>query len=228
MRVSHSRFVLFSAAMLCLAGPGASVGVAAGSGGGACQLQGVANIAPPLTTTSGSFAYSFTGTLGSCQSNVGGAPTSGTVSAGIQLPETVTLTNISTGATTAGTVLYQEAIPQGTGSCGSSTTAGQAIASWGDGKNTVIDYATTGALAAVQLQGTVIAGMTLTLVSNSVPSGFTAPSTFTISTDEPAFPVGEQSLAALTFSPTTPDQDCATVGVSSANINGAVGIGTAQ
>ncbi len=53
-----------------------------------------------------------------------------------------------------------------------------------------------------------------------------APSTFTISSDQPAFSVGEQSLAALTFSPTTPDQNCVTTGVSSANINGVVGIGS--
>src|SRR2546430_6273783 len=164
MSVRRSAIVLaagLSAAVLWVAPPGGSPAQAQNPGGGECQLQGVANISPPLSTTSGSFAYNFTGALSSCQSNVGGAPTSGTVSAGIQLPETVTLTNISTGATTAGTVLYQEAIPQGTGSCGSSTTAGQAIASWGDGKNTVIDYATTGALAAVPLQGTVIAGLTL-------------------------------------------------------------------
>ena len=80
----------------------------------------------------------------------------------------------------------------------------------------------------MQLQGTVVASMTLTLVASSVPAGFTAPATFTISTDEPAFPVGQQSLAALTFSPTTQDQDCVTKGVSSANISGAIGIGSAM
>jgi len=228
MDVRRSGIVLaaaLSAALLCVAGRGVSVARAAS--GGACQLQGVANIAPGLSATSGSFAYSFTGNLGSCQSNVAGAPTAGTVSAGIQLLETVTLTNTTTGATTTGTVLYQEPIPQGSGSCGSSTTAGQALAVWDDGSTTIIGYSTTGALAAVELQGSILPSMTLTLVPSSVPAGFTAPSTFTIASDEPAFTVGEQSLAALTFSPTTPDQDCVTTGVSSANINGAVGIGSA-
>src|SRR5207245_8962617 len=83
------------AAMLWVAGPGARRASAAG--GGECHLQGVANLSPPLSSASGSFAYNFTGTLGtgpmgSCQSNVAGAPTTGTVSAGIQLSETVPLT----------------------------------------------------------------------------------------------------------------------------------------
>src|SRR5204862_2177028 len=128
----------------------------------------------------------------------------------------VTLTNISTGGTTTGTVLYQEPIPQGSGSCGNSTTAGEALAAWGDGKNTVVDYDTTGALAAVQLQGTVVASMTLTLVASSVPAGCTAPSSYTLSRDEPTFAVGQQALAALTLSPTTQDPNGVTLGVSPA------------
>src|SRR2546427_4084296 len=212
-----------SAAVLWVAGPGASLAGAA-TGGGECQLQGVENTSPPLTSSSGSFAYNFTGTLSSCQSNVAGAPTTGNVSAGIQLPETVTLT--CTNGTTTGTVLYQEPIPQGSGTCGSSTTAGESLTVWNDGKNTVAAYTTTGALAAVQLQGMVVDSMTLTLVASSVPAGYTAPPTYVINTDEPAFPVGEGSLALLTFSPTTQDQNCVTVGVSSANIDGVVGIGS--
>src|SRR2546422_1928058 len=143
-----------SAAVLWVAGPGASLAGAA-TGGGECQLQGVANLSPPLTNTSASFAYNFTGTLSSCQSNVAGAPTTGNVSAGIQLPETVTLT--CAGGTTTGTVQYQEPIPQGSGSCGSSTTAGGALATGGDGKHTVVDYQNTGAVAAGELQGTGVA-----------------------------------------------------------------------
>ena len=232
MGVRRTSIVLataLGAAALWAAGPGASL-AGAQPAGGLCQLQGVANLSPPLTATAQSFAYNFTGSLGtgplgSCQSNVAGAPTTGTVSAGVQVPETVTLTNTSTGGTTTGTVLYQEPIPQGSGSCGSSTTAGMALVTWNDGKNTVVNYTTTGALAAVQLQGTVIASMTLTLVASSVPAGYTAPATYIVTSNEPAFAVGEQSLALLTFSPTTTDQNCETVGVSAADINGVVGIG---
>src|SRR5205823_10706451 len=124
---------------------------------------------------------------------------------------TVTLT--CTGGTTTGTVQYQEPIPQGSGSCGNSTTAGISLATWADGKHTVVSYNTTGALAAVQLQGTVVASMTLTLVASSVPAGCTAPSSYTISSDEPTSAAGEGALAALTFSPTPQDQNCGDLGV---------------
>ena len=227
MDVRHSSTALcaaFCAAVLWVAGPGVSHADAATAG--VCHLQGVANISPPLGSSSGSFAYSFTGALSNCESNVAGAPTSGTVSAGIQLPETVTLT-CATGTTT-GTVLYQEPIAQGTGSCGNSTTAGEALITWGDGLHTVANYSTAGALAAVELEGTVAPGMTLTLVASSVPAGCTAPASFTIDSDEPVFMDGQSALALLTFSPSTQDQNCVTVGVSSANIDGVVAIGSAS
>ncbi len=227
MDVRHSSRALCAAvcaAAVWVAGPGVSHADAATAG--ACHLQGVADISPPLGSSSGSFAYSFTGDLSNCESNVAGAPTSGTVSAGIQLPETVTLT-CATGATT-GTVLYQQPIAQGAGSCGSSTTAGEALITWGNGLHTVTDYTTTGAAAAVQLEGTVGASMTLTLVASSVPMGCTAPLSFTIDSDEPVFADGQTTLALLTFSPATQDQNCVTVGVSSANIDGIVGIGSAN
>ena len=62
--------------------------------------------------------------------------------------------------------------------------------------------------------------------ASSVPASCTAPASYTISSDEPTFAAGEGALALLTFSPTTQDQNCVTVGVSTANIDGVVGIGS--
>lgn len=211
---------------LALAGlAGVGVVTAAAQEGGGCQMQGVANLSPGLGSSSQNFSFNFTGNLTSCQSSTSGAPASGTTSAGVQLPETVTLTNTSTGATTTGTVQYQEPMPQGTGSCASSTTSGQALSTWADGTHTVVAFTTSGGGPAVALQGSVAGSMTLQLVASSVPAGESAPATFTITTNR--WTVGDSVGAPLTFSPTTQSQDCVTTPVTSANINGAVTIGAA-
>jgi hypothetical protein len=198
-------------------------GSASAASGGACQLTGVADLSPGLSTTSQAFNYSFGGALTGCQSNIAGAPTSGTASAGKALPETVTCTETATGATSPCTVQYRQPVPSGSGSCGSSTTAGKALVQWADGTTTVVDYTTTGALAAVRLSGQVVPSLTLDLIASSVPAGFTAPATFVIPTTR--FNPGESAGAALKFSPKS-GQDCATVPVTTADINGVVAVGT--
>ncbi len=224
LRRSVLALAVTSAAALAFAILPASLAGAAGPAGGACQLVGVANLNPGLGSTSQPFTYNFTGTLSGCQSNIASAPTTGTVSAGVTLPETVTLTNTSTGATQQGTVSYKEPVPTGSGTCGNSTTAGQSLSTWADNTKTVVSYTTTGALSAVSLSGNVAASMTLSLVASSVPTGFSAPATFTINTTR--YTTADTASGALTFTPTTQAQDCVTTPVSSANINGAIGIGS--
>src|SRR5947208_11398987 len=149
----HLAFVLAVAALgvsLLAVAP-----ASAAPGGGECQLQGVANLTPPLSSSDGAFTYSFTGALSGCQSNLAGAPTSGNESAGVTQPESVTLTNLTTGTTTTGTVTYQEPVPTGSGSCGSSNTAGESLTTWAGGTHTVVDYTTNGAPPGVAPRGAV-------------------------------------------------------------------------
>jgi hypothetical protein len=154
--------------------------------GGGCQLHGTANISPGLTTTAQDFSYTFTGNLTNCQSSSGG-PASGTVFAGTNgLP-----------------------VPSGNGSCESSTTNGIAVAQWADGTTTVVQYSTSGALAAVALQGTVIGSVTS---SNGT----------TYTTTRYA---GNSAAATLAFEPPDPTA-CNGAGVTTAGIDGVVALGS--
>jgi hypothetical protein len=210
--------ILFVAGALAISGAftGHSALAASGPSGGACQLTGSANLTPPLSGTSGSFSYNFSGTLSSCQSN-DGAPSSGTVSAGQSL--------------TQGGATYQEPASTGTGSCTSSTTKGTAIIKWADGDYTVLGYSTAGSGAVVALQGTVVPGVTLTGTQTVTANGTTTTETvhLTISTDEPATPVGDNALGELIFSTPSPTgaAGCAPggAGVPVASINGLTEIG---
>jgi hypothetical protein len=174
---------------------------------GGCQLDGNASFTPGLTNDAQNFQYSFGGSLSGCQSSESGAPTSGTVSAG----QVVTI----------GGQQFQEPVPSGNGSCGSSTTAGTAIATWADGTQTVIDYSTTGAAAAVHLEGTVASSVTLQAV-NPQPG---QPTSTTVTTTRYA---GDSSQGLLTFQPPDPTACATPTGVTTAGIGGLVGLGSSS
>lgn len=182
--------------------PGATA--ASGPGGSTCSLSGTANFNTPLYggPSAGSFTYSFTGKLTSCQSSSSGAPSSGTIAAGVGgLP-----------------------LPSGSGSCASSSTSGIAVIDWSDGKNTVVSYSTTGATAAVSLQGTVIDHVTYQSGTDPTTG---QPVYTTVTTNEPATPVGASAGGALAFQPPDPTA-CAPngAGVKTAGISGQIGTGT--
>jgi hypothetical protein len=166
---------------------------------GGCQLQGTASFTPGLGATAQNFNYSFNGSLSGCQSSESGAPASGTVSAG----EVVTINGLQ----------YQEPAATGNGGCSSSTTAGTAIATWADGTKTVISYTTSGAAAAVSLQGTVADSVTLAQVGGT---GST-----TVATTRYA---GDAAQGLLAFQPPDPTACNTPAGVTSAGISGLVGL----
>jgi hypothetical protein len=181
---------------------------ASAASGGGCQLDGTANISPGLTNTSQSFNYNFSGGLSRCQSNQAGAPTSGTVEAGqvVTAPSGEQFQQTSTSGA-----------PSGTGSCGSSTTSGIAIVTWADSTVTVVSYTTTGATAAVNLTGTVIASVTLQAI-NPAPG---QPASETITTTRYA---GQSALGVLAFQPSDPTACGGTAGVTTAKISGFIGL----
>ena len=181
-------------------------GASAASVGG-CQLDGNASFTPGLTNNAQNFQYSFNGALSGCQSSESGAPSSGSVSAG----EVVTINGQQ----------FQEPVASGNGSCGSSTTAGTAIATWADGTQTVIDYSTTGAAAAVHLEGTVANSVTLQAV-NPQPG---QPTSTTVTTTRYA---GDSSQGLLTFQPPDPTACATPTGVTTAGISGIVGLGSSS
>jgi hypothetical protein len=174
---------------------------------GGCQLDGTASFSPGLGANAQDFAYSFNGSLSGCQSSESGAPASGTVSAG----EPVTINGQQ----------FQEPVPSGNGGCSNSTTAGTAIATWADGTQTVIDYTTTGAAAAVHLDGTVADSVTLQAI-NPQPG---QPTSTTVTTTRYA---GDSSQGLLTFQPPDPTACNTPTGVTSATISGLVGLGSSS
>jgi hypothetical protein len=162
-----------------LAGP-----ASAAPNGGGCQLHGTANISPGLSNTAQPFTYSFTGNLTGCQSS-GGGPATGTVMAGTNgLP-----------------------VPTGNGSCVNSDTSGIAVAQWVDGTTTVVQYSTSGALAAVTLQGSVIPSVTSSTGTTYTTTRY----------------AGDRAAAALAFEPPDPTA-CNGAGVTTAGIDGSVSL----
>lgn len=197
-------------------------GTAGAASGGFCQLNGTAAFSPGLTNTAGSFTYSFSGALSGCNSSDATAPTTGNVEAGKTVTSTYNWSYTDSTGTHTGTATatYQEPVPTGSGSCGSSSTSGTAITTWSDGTQTVESYTTTGAAAAVNLSGSVVPSVTLTLVAYTGPTQAPPASTYTISTTRYS---GDTASGLLTFQPPDPTL-CASTGVTTATISGGVGL----
>jgi hypothetical protein len=194
---SRRTLALLAAVVAALCALSFASSASAASGG--CQLKGTASFTPGLNTTSQPFSYSFTGDLTGCQSTEAGAPATGRVRAG------GTYTDPATGNA------YVLPASTGTGGCASSTTEGLALITWADGTLTLTDYSTSGAAAAVNLEGTVIDSTTLQPVDPLDP-----PLTVTTTRYQ-----GSTAHGLLVFEATP--TDCQT-GVSSAGIEGFVGL----
>lgn len=217
-------------AVLALATTVAPVAVAE-PGGSGCQLDGTAAFTPNGPGNLGTFGYSLTGTLSNCNSSRAGAPTDGTMAVGKVVTESVPITT-STGVV-QGTAQYQEPLASGTGavpvnSCGAGSTSGTGVVTWPDGTATVVDYTTNDAGPAVSLQGSVVAAATATLVPGSEQPAGNAPSTYTITTNNPTTLVGDGVQGAIAFSTDAPDACTTDAGLAAVTVTGAVGLGSTQ
>jgi hypothetical protein len=205
---------------------------------GGCQLAGKATFATPLTANQpkptvsppnglppsnnmlgadwgAPFDYTFDGDLTGCHSAGtagpdGSAPASGKISAG----EPITI-----GATSYD---WPFATPQGTGGCTGSNTSGTAVVVWADNSVSVIDYSTTGALAAIGIDGNFRPG-SVTLASSAKNADGSPVSTATV----PLRYGDDYAAGPLAFEPTDPTA-CNGAGVTAAAIQGAIGEGYLQ
>jgi len=195
---------------------------------GGCQLAGNARFSSPLKANQpkptvsppngippgnnllgvdwgAPFGYTFDGDLSGCQSSDGSAPAAGRIYAG----EPIDIGGAS--------YAWPFATPQGTGGCTGSNTSGTAVVVWADNSVSVIDYSTTGALAAIGMDG------------NFRPGSFTFQSTATNPDGSPASTTtvplryGDDYVAGpLAFEPPDPTA-CNGAGVTAAAIQGALG-----
>jgi hypothetical protein len=197
--------------------------------------------------SAGANTISTSASEGSVPTQTGG--TTVTIDPGTSIAETRTVTAVSgtgpytetlnsplsfshaAGATVTGahsgsaTATYQEPMPTGNGSCGTSTTSGTAIVTWDDNSTTVFSYSTTGAAAAVNLTGSVTSGVDDTLASYTGPTQAPPASTHRVDTTRYA---GDSAGGLLTFQPPDPTACNTSTGVTTAGISGVVGLGSTQ
>lgn len=200
----------------------AAVGVPAlaSPGGGGCTLAGNAtfNGTGPGDNPSATWTYGFTGTLSNCAASPG-APTEtgGTVSAG----KSITFVDENPADSTYGqTVTENEPAATGTGSCGSSSTAGISFVQWAGGGITILQYATDGAGPLVVLNGSPYAGTNDgVLAQYQFTNGPIIKSTVYN---------GDGGVGTLAFQPPSPAACTTATGVGSAGISGFVGLGGAS
>lgn len=211
-------------------------GVASAAQGiGGCSLDGSATLTPGLTSNQPAgvtptapaadwavpqevnwggtaFNYSFSGALSNCN---GGSPggLSGVKSGNIYAGTPITIDGVSWD--------WPFATPSGKGGCTGSHTSGTSVVVWNDGKLSVIDYATDGAAAGIQLMGQIRDG-SVTLSRPGPPDANGNPTT--ISQSFPTEFNKDYVGGPLVFHPMDP-QDCAGSGVKTAPITGVIGHG---
>jgi hypothetical protein len=195
----------------------ANVSVGTAASGGGCNVQGTASLTPGLNSSAQNFTYTFSGALSGCHSSDATAPLSGSIGAG-QLYQAVTSSGpdpANPTVTITHTEHFYEPVATGNGGCANSTTSGVAFVTWADTTITVISYNTNGALAAVALQGSVIASIALSAPDHTYTW---EPTSLTVTTTRYG---GATASAALAFQPPDPTACNTPAGVTTAGISGA-------
>jgi hypothetical protein len=200
---------------------------------GGCQLAGNATFSTPLTVNQpkpsvsppngvppnnnmvdigwgAPFDYTFNGDLTGCHAaNSSGPDSSAPASGKLYAGEPIEI----------GTTSYDWpfATPQGSGGCTGSNTSGTAVVVWADNSVSIIDYSTTGALAAIGMDGNFRTG------SFTLQSSAKNPDGSPVSTETVALRYGDDYAAGpLAFEPPDPTA-CNGAGVTAAAIQGAIG-----
>ena len=180
---------------------------------GSCQLQGTASFSPGLSASAQPFSYSFTRQPHRLSIQPSGTPSTGTVGAGRTLTEQVKKLHHRrhrhSDLPGAGALRQRELRQQH-----DKRKRAHDVGRRHSDRGVVLD---DGALAAVNLSGSVVASMTLTAV-NAQPGD---PTTYTITTNRFA---GDSASGLLLFQPPDPTACNTPTGATTAAISGTVSL----
>jgi hypothetical protein len=156
-----------------------------------CGVSATIDFAPNGPGASNTFSWSLSAPMAACVSNTAGAPTGGVLTVGKALTVSVPITKAN-GKVVQGTAQYQEPAGSGwatgpTNSCASSEFfVPAAFFSWSDGTVTETNMSMITVGAILEFDGLTTTGGNLPLIPGSESPPGSAPSTFTVFSNNPS------------------------------------------
>lgn len=161
-----------------------------------CGVSATVDFAPNGPGAGSTFGWSLVAPMAACTSNTAGTPSGGVLTVGKALTESVPIT-LANGVVVQGTAKYQEPTGSGwatgpTNSCASSEFFDPAaFFSWSDGTVTEANISMIAVGPILEFDGSATTAGTLPLIPGSERPRGSAPSTFTVFSNNPNIAQGE-------------------------------------